>query len=184
MVGNFDRGDDEKRPDVERDLQDDRGHRSVNELKGKTILSVNDGAKIGSVDDVLIDPNSLRIAALTVTSGGVFDRETNYVPASDVNKWGKDAVLVEGREVFRTEADITDRERWISAGNKLNGLTMVDSHGTRLGRIEDVLIDESGKIVSYRISDSMMGGSSRDIPAGNTKAMGEDVVIVEAEGRI
>jgi uncharacterized protein YrrD len=184
MVGNFDRGDDEKRPDVERDLQDDRGHRSVNELKGKTILSVNEGAKIGSVDDVLIDPNSLRIAALTVTSGGVFDRETNYVPASDVNKWGKDAVLVEGREVFRAEADISDRETWISAGNKLNGLTMVDSQGTRLGRIEDVMIDESGKIVSYRISDSMMGGRSRDIPAGTTKAMGEDVVIVESEGRI
>jgi uncharacterized protein YrrD len=184
MVGNFDRRDDENRSDVEMDPRDDLGHRSVSELRGKTILSVNDGAKIGSVDDVLIDPNSLRVAALTVTSGGVFDRETNYVPASDVNKWGKDAVLVEGREVFRAEADITDRESWISAANKLNGLTMVDSHGTRLGRIEDVLIDDSGKIVSYRISDSMMGGSARDIPAETTKAMGEDVVIVEAEGRI
>lgn len=184
MVENYDRRNDVDPSDLDTEIREELGPKPVSDLRGKTIISVNDGSKIGTVDDVLIDPNSLRVAALVVSQGGMFDRDTRLVPANDVNKWGRDAVLVNSREVFRNESDLPDREKWLSASSKLNGLSIVNTEGTRLGRMDDVLIDETGRIVTYRVSEGSLGGKSWEIPAQSTKALGADVVIVEGDHRL
>lgn len=184
MADRYDRREDRERSDIDLEERRELGHTPVKDLRGKTILSVSDGAKIGSVDDILIDPDALRIAALVVNQGSMFDRETRLVPAQDVNKWGRDAILVDGREVFRSDAEVEHRERWLSASDKLDGLTIVNTEGTRLGRIDDILIDDSGRIVAYRASEGTFGGKSWDIPAQSTKTLGGDVIIVEGDQRI
>lgn len=184
MVEKYDGRDEEHRSDVDLDVQEELKPTSVSDLRGKTIISVNDGMKIGTVDEVLVDPDSLRIAALVVKQGSMFDRETWLVPANDVNKWGRDAILVDSREVFRSEADIPGREKWLSASEKLHGLSIVNTEGTRLGRLDEILVDDTGKIAAYRVSEGTLGGSSWEIPARSTKAMGGDVVIVEGDHRV
>lgn len=184
MGENYDRRQEADRSDLDMEVHPELGPTSVSDLRGKTILSVNDGAKIGSIDEVLIDPDSLRIAALVVKQGGMFDRETKLVPAKDVKKWGRDAVLVDSRDVFRSEADVPNRERWLSASDKLKGLSIVNTEGNRLGRLDEILVDETGRITAYRVSEGSLGGSSWDIPAQSTKALGGDVVIVEGEHRV
>jgi uncharacterized protein YrrD len=181
MSDEYDPTDEEHRTDVDTEAREEPGPTTISDLRGKTILSMNDGMRIGSIDEVLVDPDSLRIAALVVKQGGMFDRETKIVPAHDVNKWGKDAVLVESRDVFRSEADITDREKWLSASDKLKGMTIVNTEGTRLGRMDEILVDDTGKIVAYRVSEGVLGGKSWEIPARSTKSLGGDVIIVEGD---
>jgi uncharacterized protein YrrD len=183
MADDYDPRDEKQRADVDVEVSEELGPTTISDLRGKTILSLNDGMRIGSIDEVLVDPDSLRIAALVVKQGGLFDRETKIVPAHDVNKWGKDAVLVESRDVFRSEADITDRERWLSASDKLKGLTIVNTEGARLGRMDEILVDNTGKIVAYRVSEGTLGGKSWEIPAQSTKSLGGDVVIVEWDNK-
>ena len=165
--------------DIHPEDRETMGRMPVADLKGKTIISLSNGEKIGQVDDVLVDPESLMVSGLLVTQGGLFDREKKIISAQDVDKWGKDTVLVSGIEVFHAEGELPGREHWLSASDKLNGLTVVNTQGERLGQIDDVIIDDSGRFVAYRVSSGMGRGDSREIPATATKTLGKDVAIVD-----
>jgi uncharacterized protein YrrD len=153
----------------------------VSELKGKAILSMREGERIGQVDDVLIDPANLRVAGIVVSSGGILDRERRILPASNIATWGRDALLVEDIDVFRAEADLPERDSWVSATGRLNGLAIVSTSGNRLGQVADLLVDKDGRIVAYSVSEGTFGGKSREIPAGATKSIGRDAIIVEVD---
>jgi sporulation protein YlmC with PRC-barrel domain len=156
----------------------------VNELRGKTILSLRDGEKLGQVDDVLIDPNTLRISGLVSSSGGLFDQRDRIILAQDIDRWGKDAVLVQDGNVFRSMNDVPDKDHWISAANKISGLSVVSSSGDKIGQLDDVIVDNEGQLVAYRVSSGFGGrsfGRSREIPANTTRKLGKDVVIVDVE---
>jgi uncharacterized protein YrrD len=153
----------------------------VSELKGKAILSMREGERVGQVEDVLSDPSNLRVSGVVLSKGGLFDKERRILPAADIKTWGKDALLVENMNVFRSEADLPERDTWVSATSRLNGLAIVSSAGDRLGQVSDVLIDKDGKIVSYLVSEGTFGGRSREIPAGATRSIGRDAVIVELD---
>lgn len=170
------------------DLQDraDMQTRMLNDLRGKTIINLADGKKIGQVDDILVDPKTLRVSGLVVNRGGMLDRETRIVPASGVEKWGIDAILVRDANVFRSESELPDRESWLSSSDKLNGLSIVNTEGEKIGQIDDVLIDDRGQIVAYRVSSggSLLGEArTREIPAQATRTLGGDVAIFEVDPR-
>jgi uncharacterized protein YrrD len=133
------------------------------------------------VDDILIDPVNLRVAGIVLSKGGLFDKERRILPAGDISTWGRDALLVEDVNVFRSEVDLPERDTWVSATNRLNGLAIVSTSGNRLGQVSDILIDKNGKIVSYVVSEGTFGGRSREIPADATKSVGRDAVIVDAD---
>jgi uncharacterized protein YrrD len=171
-----------KQNKIREDKTQDMGNSPVNDLKGKTILSLKDGEKLGQVDDILIDPGTLRISGLVATSGGLFDQKNRVVLAQDIDRWGKDAVLVQDGNVFRSLSDVPDRENWLSATNKITGLSVVSSSGDKIGQVDDVIVDNGGKMVAYRVSSGFADrsfGRSREIPANATRKLGKDVVIVD-----
>lgn len=172
---------------IEAEEKNNMGTTPVNELKGKAIISLRDGEKIGQVDDVLIDPESLRISGLVSSSGGLLDQRNRIILASDIDRWGKDAVLVQDANVSRSLSDVPDREHWLSATSKLSGLSVVSSSGDKIGQIDDVLVDKDGRMVAYKVSSGFADrsfGRSREIPANTTKKMGKDVVIVDVDSDI
>jgi uncharacterized protein YrrD len=166
------------------DLQE-TGNMTVSNLRGKTIISMDNGEKIGEVEDVYIDPQDLSIAGLAVSQGGFFDRDTQIVPGHNIDKWGKDAVLVRNAGVLRPTADVPERDGWLSAHDKINGLSLVNTRGERIGRINDLLLDNNGKIVAYQVSEgsgqSAFGGQTKEIPASKTTALGKDVAIIDLD---
>lgn len=157
---------------------------TIGDLKGKTILSLDSGEKLGQVDDVLVDPNALRVSGLLVNRGNVLDRDTQIITMTDIDRWGRDAVLVRDANVFKPETDVHERENWLSASDKLKGLSVVSTDGERLGKIDEVLIDGNGQILAFRISEGMSAGrfgEKREIPAHATQKIGDDVAIVDVK---
>jgi uncharacterized protein YrrD len=174
--------DRDKETRTEAEEKTEMGTTPVNDLKGKTILSLRDGEKIGQVDDILINPETLRVAGLVSSSGGLFDQRNRIVLALDIDRWGKDAVLVQDGNVFRSIDDVPDREQWLSASNKLIGLPVVSSDGDKIGKIDDVMIDKDGGMVAYHVSSGFADrsfGRTKEIPTNTTKKLGKDVVIVD-----
>jgi uncharacterized protein YrrD len=174
--------DHEEEKNIEAEEKNEMETSPVNDLKGKTILSLRDGEKIGQVDDILIDPETLSVGGLVSSSGGLFEQRNRIILAEDIDRWGKDAVLVQDANVFRSFDDFPEKEKWLSATNKLTGLTVVSTSGDKIGQIDDVLIDNDGRMAAYRVSSGFADrsfGRSKEIPANTTKKLGKDVVIVE-----
>jgi uncharacterized protein YrrD len=155
--------------------------RPTQALMGKSIVSRLDGRKIGSISEVIIDRDSLQIAAIALSKGGFFNRKIDLIPADKVSVWGKDVILVDNPDVIVKEDQIQDREKWLTVSKDIRGRYVVSIDGTRIGQIQDVVIDQQGRIVGYDLSQVFVSGSlssSKRIPSSATHAMGKDVLIV------
>ena len=150
---------------------------TIDDLNGKTVVSMANGEKLGSVYDVLVDPESLKIAALIVSRGGVFQQKQALVPAPEINAWGKDAVLIKGEPSLLSEEEVADRKNWVRASNQIQGRPLVSAGGEKLGTIHNIVVNENGQIVAYQVSGGTFSSDKR-VNAQMTQTLGGDVVIV------
>ncbi|NLV51423.1 MAG: YlmC/YmxH family sporulation protein [Clostridiales bacterium] len=72
----------------------------IAELRNREVINITDGARLGFVEDVLIDIQSGSIKALVVPGPprifGLFGREDDYIlPWENISRMGEDIILVE-----------------------------------------------------------------------------------------
>jgi uncharacterized protein YrrD len=150
------------------------------DLKGKPIVDIQRGEKIGSLSDLLFDPGELRVAAVESESGAMFNRETEYFQADQVEVWGKDVILVRRRG--DRSSSLPGRERLVNLSDQVNGRPIVSSDGARVGQVGDVLLNLEGRLTGIELSQVDIKGpleKSRRVPVGAIKSLGKDVVIID-----
>src|SRR4051812_28102598 len=104
-------------------------------LKGMPVVSMAEGAELGTVDDVLFDPARLRVGALALRAG----HDRSILPFEAVGNIGVDAVMVETTAATAGETGQSSREELRALGG-LVGLPVMDSEGTILGEVADLEI--------------------------------------------
>jgi sporulation protein YlmC with PRC-barrel domain len=157
------------------------------ELQGKPVISVTDGSIIAKVLDVLVDPDALRVAAaVTAKGGGLLKREIelDVIPADKVQVWGQDVVLVKGPDVIVKDSELPGSEAWLSVSGQVKGRDVVGDDGTRVGQLNDVVIDVNGQFVGYHLTQPFVPGDDpaqkmKQIPAEATSVLGQDVLILD-----
>jgi uncharacterized protein YrrD len=156
------------------------------ELQGKPIISVTNGAIIAKILDVLVDPDALRVAAAITSKGSALkrQREVEVIPADEVQVWGQDAVLVKGPDVIVKDSELPGRERWLSVSSQVKGHDVIGGDGTRVGQLNDVVIDVNGQFVAYDLAQPFVYGADpaqkmKQVPAETTSVLGQDVLIVD-----
>jgi len=156
------------------------------ELQGKPVISITNGAIIAKVLDVLVDPDALRVAAAITSKGSALkrQREIEVIPADEVQVWGQDAVLVKGPDVIVKDSELPGRERWLSVSGQIKGHDVIGGDGTRIGQLNDVVIDVNGQFVGYDLAQPFVYGSDpaqkmKQVPSAATSVLGQDVLIVE-----
>jgi uncharacterized protein YrrD len=155
--------------------------RPSQELIGKAIISMSDGRKIGSVADIVIDRETLQIAALVTSKGHLFNRRVEAIPASEIEIWGQDVVLVTGSEVIQPEEEFSGRHNWLYVADSIKGRFVVSVDGTRVGQVNDVVVDRQGRVVGYELNQVFIDGpisESMRIPSSATHSLGKDVLVV------
>jgi uncharacterized protein YrrD len=148
---------------------------------GKAIVSIQEGRKIGSVADIVINGDSLQVAAVITSKGAFFNREVEAILAEEIQVWGEDVVLVEVPDVIKHESQIPERNRWLYLNDSIRGRYVVSVDGTRVGQIGDVLIDTHGTLRGYELSKVFIEGpvaDSKRITADATHSLGKDVLVV------
>jgi uncharacterized protein YrrD len=149
------------------------------ELKGKAVISITSGARLGRVDDVLFDPASLDVAAFRVSAGG----QQAVIPFDQVQSVGRDAVMVPSDDVAQ----------WIATSNAGAGLLsfddlkhrkVVDDAGTLLGtpRAIDVA-PQDGRLQQLQVHMGGMlgmGGETTIVASRDLVSVGADVIVVHA----
>jgi uncharacterized protein YrrD len=161
----------------------EREGRLGDDITGKSLISAHGGEKLGEVSNILIDPDTLRVSALVISQGNIFNREDLIFPADDVQVWGKDVILIKQSGAGRREQEIPDREKWLNVSDDIKGRYVVSMDGTRIGQVNDVVIGPDGRILGYDLSQVFVEGplaESKRIPVDATHSLGKDVLIVNA----
>ena len=146
-------------------------------IKGLGVVSIESGAKLGKVDDLLFDARALRLAALRISA----DHQEAVVPFEQVRAIGGNAVTV------ATDASA----QWGGSGGALASLPtlgdmkklkVVDEAGTLLGTIQHLEITpDDGAISELRVHKGGVlgiGGDTTIIPAGQITSVGDEVIVV------
>src|SRR5947209_20241604 len=110
----------------------------LEDFKTLAVVSIDDGAKLGYVEDLLFDTKDRRVKALRVKEDGVHA----LVPLSDVRSIGSDAVTVQSRAVARSAAAENELAS-LPGVEQLKKLKVVDEAGTYLGTVREVDVDPS-----------------------------------------
>ena len=148
------------------------------DLKGMSVLSINEGSRLWVIHDLLFDADTLRVAALTTQADG----KTRLIPFDGITSLGDDAVTVESTHVTRLASDRSPRTGLRSV-EALIGLKVVDAAGTLLGKVEELEIDpDNGRLMELVVHQGGIlgiGGSTEAVPGVAVRSLGPEVVVVE-----
>ena len=151
-------------------------------LKSKPVVSITNGEIIAKIETILINPNTRAVAALQFSKGGLLNRATHLIPADEIRVWGEDVILVSGPNIFVQKENLTGSEEYLSVSDQLKGREVVSQDGQRIGILNDVLIDDDGRLVGYDLSKVFIEGAvaeNKRISVEATHAMGPDVLVVD-----
>ncbi len=157
-------------------------YRTIKDIRGKAIVSAGTGQKMGTVSGVMLDPATLRVAALTTSKGNLLRPETEMIPADKVQVYGRDVILVSNGDALIRDLGDAEERPWVDASDYVQGKSVISIEGQRLGQVSDILLDEQGRIVGYdldRVEASSPLAGSKFVPARATHSLGKDVLIVD-----
>ena len=152
------------------------------DIIGKPLVTIQHGEIIGRVKDVLIDPEKYEIAAL-VLPRKLLSRKSMVLARDQVHVFGTDVILVKSNEVMPRDDTLENVSSLVAARKQLKGQAVVTEQGLRIGLVDDLWIDEQGKVVSYALSKVQIKGplaESKRVPLSYTRSLGLDVIIVDS----
>jgi len=152
-------------------------------LKGMAIVSVQEGTKLGYVEQPLLDLTARKVVALQVRG----ESGTFIVPFDEVASVGTDAITVASSAATQTPSTggVADGLCDLDALRKLK---IVDQAGTLLGTISRVEIDPaSGEIIqlaAHKGGMLGMGGTTTPIDARAIVSVGPELLTVNTEASV
>ena len=151
---------------------------------GKDVLSLEDGTRLETVSDLIVDPGGQRLVALVVDEGGLMS-PSRVVPIGEVTGFGKDAVIVRGQDsVVATNQDDALRAI-VDQKEKIVGKQVYTVNGDDQGKIADVYFDEpTGNVMGYEVSGGIIGDVTKGtsfLSIEDITTIGNDVIYVQPE---
>ncbi|MGI6093657.1 MAG: photosystem reaction center subunit H [Veillonellaceae bacterium] len=145
------------------------------DILGLPVIGITQGREIGTVKSFVINPDRGVVTAL------VIDDEKWYtgaklLPMSAVIAIGEFAVTVESVENILGYKDIPDIERLLEADIKVTGTKVLTNTGRILGKVIEIIIDETGKISACEIERN--NGESTQISSDQILTFGKEVLII------
>jgi sporulation protein YlmC with PRC-barrel domain len=114
------------------------------EILGYTVIAHKEGAQMGRVSHVFVDPKTKAMSGLTFKSRFMADEQ--WIGVQDIELLGKDVILV------RTEASAkrlgADESAHGRSLKELRGTAIVTMEGKKIGTLEDVDFADDGSTIS------------------------------------
>jgi sporulation protein YlmC with PRC-barrel domain len=159
---------------------------TLQDFRGKSIVSIDNGQRIGQVEDIMVDPNSLALSAIITSQGTFLRQEIRGILVEDVQVWGIDAVLVRRSDVILAKEQLTGFDNFISANDQIRGRDVISTSGERVGELSDLLVSNDGRIQGYELGrvNAGLADKARDrnnlrLPVSTVASLGKDVLVVE-----
>lgn len=153
--------------------------REIKSIVGLRVLSVEEGAGVGVVNQVVVDLSTGHMLGLILSD----DQIQRGVLAENIHTIGADVIMISSRDVAPVLSDLPQLESRRMAENTLVGV--FTASGRRLGVISSVFIDPYDKVVTrYEVSSGPLKDLADGVlilPILPGTVHGQDAVIVPDE---
>jgi sporulation protein YlmC with PRC-barrel domain len=123
----------------------------------KLVISITDGKKLGEIKDLYLDQDLRRVTAVFLGKEGLVNRKSLAFPRSAVQVLGVDAWLVSGPDIVVEQADLPDSGTFTLVGD-LRGREIQSEGGTKVGTVEDVILDEECTVLGFTLGKVFLQG--------------------------
>ena len=149
-------------------------------VKGTPVVSLANGATLGSIEHVYFDPGQMAVIGFTIRhGGGLFGGgTTGLVDMSDVHSFGPDAVTVNDVSVVRSQLAVETGHGELVELETLLHRTVMTEGGATVGQVAAVQFGDHSHALKAL---DVVGGGRRErgrIVADEIQTIGEDVIIV------
>lgn len=152
-------------------------------LSAMPVVSLSDGRNLGRVRALVIDPGSLRLAALALEAGG-FLKERRFIPFEAVKSIGEDAVTIEDSGSVVRLSTSPDLASLVRQPVSLLGCHLITEDGRFLGTASEYLFSLDGKIDHFEVDCgwklSLTKGKAT-LSAEVVRTVGQGSIIVNSE---
>ncbi|MCE5200409.1 MAG: PRC-barrel domain-containing protein [Armatimonadota bacterium] len=154
--------------------------RKASSLIGMPVYVLNQARQAGVVKSIIYDAEHSRVIGFGVREPGFIPPEPRLIMFDEVRNLGQDAVMVESEQSLVKEKETPEISRVTGRRKNVLETLVLTERGKVLGKIADVVIDDStGVIISYEITS--ISGSHGYLPAEKVLKVGPDAVIVEGD---
>lgn len=144
------------------------------EIIGLPVISIDEGRELGIVRDVVINPSAKEVSALLIEDHKWFMGARTF-PFSAINGIGQYAVTIEKSESVTSVLDSSELLDLLATEVKIIGSKILTKTGQIQGKIIDIIVDESGKIITCDVED--MNGQMTTISSEQVVTFGKEVTI-------
>jgi uncharacterized protein YrrD len=153
------------------------------DVVGLPVITRDNGAKVGKVEDAVLDRGCTKVLGLLVDEAGWFSA-ARVVAWASLLVVGLDAVIIDQESSVKKASDVPEMKEVLERGYVLKGLELQTTQGQKLGKIEEFYFNPStGVVVGFELS----GGRERSfVPTPPSFETGQDVAFVDSsvEGTI
>lgn len=152
----------------------------ANTLKGIAVVSLQEGATLGRVEQALFDLPARQLRGLEVRG----DNGTFIVPFEQIQSIGNDAVTVASSQVTQT-ANASSTAGTMTGVNELQKLKVVDNTGTFLGTLGTIEFDAANghvtKLNAHKGGVLGVGGTTTTLDAASSLVVGPELLTVDTD---
>ena len=138
---------------------------------GKPVISVSDGKRVGTLKDLYVDREVRTVEGIYLGSEGLFSRKDLCIAKGNVLVYGVDAILVKQSDVIIDGAPACESGKRVRR-DRLPGKQITTSGGTKVGTVDDIIVDEDMRIVGLRLGRVFVKG-----PLAENRAITRQAVI-------
>lgn len=151
------------------------------EIIGQPVISITEGKEFGNVKELLINYADGTIAALVIDDGKWY-LGAKLVPFNAITGLGESAVTINNSADIVAAAGNAEFEKLFEAGIKVIGTKVLTKGGKIQGKINEILIDNSGKIDTCEMENT--AGDVIQLSTQNVVTFGKEVLIVTESNEV
>lgn len=151
------------------------------ELSGTPVISIETGERLGTIDQIVMEPDGRKIAAFTVQTSsrtGILspDQPTaSWLLADDIHAIGPDAVTINTPDLLR---ETIERRDYLLAGDLLRRKVVTEG-GAMLGEVASVHFDQQSLTVTDLEISKGLFKSNPVLSLDHLINIGSDLIIVD-----
>lgn len=157
------------------------------ELNGNNIYNQKGDVFFGVIEDLMIDPNLLEVAAILTDQGKALKRLMQLITSIDLKVYGQNEILICSADGIGSLEGYPEAKNWLSVASHIIGSRVMTTAGEQLGVLGDVSIHESGRLAAYKLQGYNQSNQTGDeerlnvIPSITTHSIGSDQLIINSK---
>jgi uncharacterized protein YrrD len=150
------------------------------EIIGLTVVSIQEGKELGTVNHLVIDAANGAVAALLIDDGKWY-LGARVLPFSTINALGENAVTINSEADIQSVTPNSVFDNLLIQNSNVVGTLALTRGGNVNGTVAEIIIDADGKIIECLIDDAE---EVRSISAQRVITYGKDVLIISADSEL